>query len=222
MCQRGQILRSEPHTVAQNWRSSPPVRLPLSGEVFGCVRGARMARALESYRVLNYPAARFRTQVARQPMLLAASAGRALSHRCCFSLSPRHATLGALGHAGGRNHSREWLLNALRVFSIILALLGLADVIAGAYSRKARTQRGCLLSAICGASRVALNSHLEGRSRNSPAKCYISTPETVDAGPATTDAVSTSSRDPPFPETFHSHRYNFTAGAAAAPEPWLE
>jgi hypothetical protein len=100
--------------------------------------------------------------------------------------------------------------------------LGLADVIAGAYSRKARTQRGCLLSAICGASRVALNSHLEGRSRNSPAKCYISTPETVDAGPATTDAVSTSSRDPPFPETFHSHRYNFTAGAAAAPEPWLE
>lgn len=143
-----------------------------------------------------------------QRMLLAASAGRALSHRCCFSLSPRHATLGALGYAGGRNHSREWLLNALRVFSIILALLGLADVIAGAYSRKARTQRGCLLSAICGASRVALNSHLEGRSRNSPAKCYISTPETVDAGPATTDAVSTSSRDPPFPD---SHSKRFTA-----------
>lgn len=185
-----------------------------------------MARALESYRVLTYPAARFRTQVARQPMLLAASAGRALSHRC-FSLSPRHATLGALGHAGGRNHSREWLLNALRVFSIILALLGLADVIAGAYSRKARTQRGCLLSAICGASRVALNSHLEGRSRNSPAKCYISTPETVDAGPATTDAVSTSSRDPPFPDS-HSKRFTAiviisqqgAAASAAAPEPW--
>jgi hypothetical protein len=99
--------------------------------------------------------------------------------------------------------------------------LGLADVIAGAYSRKARTQRGCLLSAICGASRVALNSHLEGRSRNSPAKCYISTPETVDAGPATTDAVSTSSRDPPFPD---SHSKRFTAivkiSPAAAPEPW--
>ena len=157
MCQRGQILRSEPHTVAQNWRSSPPVRLPLSGEVFGCVRGARMARALESYRVLTYPAARFRTQVARQPMLLAASAGRALSHRC-FSLSPRHATLGALGHAGGRNHSREWLLNALRVFSIILALWRLADVFAGAYSRKARTQRGCLLSAIWSVLRSVLSS----------------------------------------------------------------
>ena len=92
-----------------------------------------------------------------QRMLLAASAGRALSHRC-FSLSPRHATLGALGHAGGRNHSREWLLNALRVFSIILALWRLADVFAGAYSRKARTQRGCLLSAIWSVLRSVLSS----------------------------------------------------------------
>ena len=63
---------------------------------FRRMRGACMARALESYRVLTYPAAQFRTQVALQPMLHAGSVYRALSHRC-VSLSPRHATLGALG-----------------------------------------------------------------------------------------------------------------------------
>ena len=47
----------------------------------GCfrrMRGACMARALESYRVLTYPTAQLRTQVALQPMLHTASGFTAL------------------------------------------------------------------------------------------------------------------------------------------------